>query len=122
MDCAIIPYSPRLKNLCMVQSIDFFYPLVDDPKIMGRIAMANVLSDIYAVGVTSIDHLKIIISSSEKFSDDERDIVLPLILEGFKECAQIAKCRLELQSLSMNPWCIIGGVATSICHKSKIVM
>src|SRR6478735_3330437 len=34
----------------IVQTVDFFTPIVDDPFIYGRIAAANALSDVYAMG------------------------------------------------------------------------
>ena len=37
-------------DLALVQSVDFFTPIVDDPYDFGRIAAANALSDIYAMG------------------------------------------------------------------------
>lgn len=37
-------------ELAMVQTIDFFPPVVDDPVLFGRIAAANALSDVYAMG------------------------------------------------------------------------
>ena len=41
----------RLRDdLLIVQSLDFFPPLVDDPYVYGQIAAANSLSDIYAMG------------------------------------------------------------------------
>ena len=37
-------------DLAIVQTIDFFTPIVDDPYIFGQIAVANALSDVYAMG------------------------------------------------------------------------
>ena len=37
-------------DVALVQTIDFFTPIVDDPKVFGRAAAANSLSDVYAMG------------------------------------------------------------------------
>jgi len=37
-------------NLALVQTLDFFTPVVDDPYVYGQIAAANSLSDVYAMG------------------------------------------------------------------------
>jgi selenide,water dikinase len=37
-------------DVAMVQTLDFFTPIVDTPKLFGRIAAANALSDVYAMG------------------------------------------------------------------------
>ena len=50
----------------------------------GRIACANVLSDIYAMGVLEIDNMLMLLSVSEKMTDKERDIIMPLMIQGFK--------------------------------------
>jgi selenide,water dikinase len=44
----------------LVQSVDFFTPLVDDPYDFGRIAAANALSDIYAMGATPLTALNLV--------------------------------------------------------------
>lgn len=47
-------------DLALVQSVDFFTPVVDDPYDFGRIAAANSLSDIYAMGATPLIALNIV--------------------------------------------------------------
>src|SRR5262245_64738278 len=43
----------------LVQTVDFFTPVVDDPASYGRIAAANALSDVYAMGGTPLTALAI---------------------------------------------------------------
>jgi selenide,water dikinase len=38
----------------MVQTVDFFTPVVDDPRLFGQIAAANALSDVYAMGARPV--------------------------------------------------------------------
>lgn len=46
-DAGIYRISP---SLALVQTVDFFTPIVDDPYLFGQIAAANSLSDVYAMG------------------------------------------------------------------------
>src|ERR1700742_2468081 len=45
---------------CVIATTDFFMPVVDDPRDFGRIAAANALSDVYAMGGTPIMALAIL--------------------------------------------------------------
>lgn len=47
-------------DLALVQTTDFFPPLVDDPYAFGRIAAANALSDVYAMGGTPLTALNLV--------------------------------------------------------------
>jgi selenide, water dikinase len=47
-------------DLALVLTVDFFTPLVDDPYDFGRIAAANALSDVYAMGGTPLTALNIV--------------------------------------------------------------
>ena len=69
----------QLENgLLMVQSLDFFPPLVNDPFVYGQIAAANSLSDIFAMGAAPVTALNIV-----AFPDDKLELsVLTDILRG----------------------------------------
>ncbi len=47
-------------DLALVQTVDFFTPIVDDPYLYGQIAAANSLSDVYAMGGRPISALSIV--------------------------------------------------------------
>jgi selenide,water dikinase len=47
-------------DLALVQTVDFFTPIVDDPHDWGRIAAANALSDVYAMGGTPLTALQLL--------------------------------------------------------------
>jgi selenide, water dikinase len=61
----------------LVQTVDFFTPIVDDPFIYGQIAAANALSDVYAMGGTPLTALAI-----AGFPKDADRALLPQIFAG----------------------------------------
>lgn len=52
--------------------------------LAGKVACANVLSDLYAMGVTEVDNMLMLLAVSTKMTEKERDVVIPLIMRGFK--------------------------------------
>jgi selenide,water dikinase len=77
----------RLRDdLALVQTVDFFTPIVDDPYDFGRIAAANALSDVYAMGATPVSALNLVAFSLSELGSD----VLIEILRGGAEMASLA--------------------------------
>ena len=66
------------ESLALVQTIDFFTPLVDDPYDFGRIAAANALSDVYAMGGRPVTALNVVAFPLEALGGE----VLGAILRG----------------------------------------
>jgi len=65
-------------DMALVQTLDFFTPIVDDPFTFGQIAAVNSLSDVYAMGGRPITAMNIVAFPLKKFSLD----VLTAILNG----------------------------------------
>lgn len=55
-DCAVYQISD---DLAIIQTVDYFTPIVDDPYDYGAIAVANALSDIYAMGASPLFALNV---------------------------------------------------------------
>ncbi len=58
--------------------------LIEYIYIQGKIACANVLSDVYAMGAVEVDNMLMLLSTSNKMTEKERDTIMPLVLQGFK--------------------------------------
>ena len=82
-DCAVFPLD---ENHYLIQSVDFFTPIVDDPYTFGQIAAANSLSDIYAMGGMPLHALNI----AEFPSDDLPLEILTEIMQGGLEITKQA--------------------------------
>src|SRR5687767_15829437 len=78
----------RLDAECaLVQTVDFFTPIVDDPYTFGAIAAANSLSDVYAMGGRPLTALSVLAYPGKGDLDD-----LAAILAGGAEKMREAGC------------------------------
>ncbi len=73
-------------ELALVQTADFFTPIVDDPYDFGRIAATNALSDVYAMGARPVTALNLVAFSLEDLGAE----VLREILRGGADVAAAA--------------------------------
>jgi selenide,water dikinase len=84
-DAAVFQLRP---DLALVQTVDFFTPIVDDPYDFGRIAAANALSDVYAMGGSPVTALNLVAFPLERLGGE----ILRRILEGGLAVAEAAGC------------------------------
>lgn len=74
-DAAVYQLSP---SLALVQTIDFFTPILDDPYSFGRVAATNAISDVYAMGARPLLALNVLAYPLEQLGQQ----VLEQILAG----------------------------------------
>ena len=89
-DCSVTEMAGKPDIKC-ISSTDFFYPLVEDPYMQGRIAACNTLSDIYAMGISRVDHVLMILAVSNLMDDFEREVITREIIRGFDDCTKEAE-------------------------------
>jgi len=75
------------EGLALVQTVDFFTPIVDDPHLFGQIAAANALSDVYAMGGRPVSALSIV-----GFPEKSDPAILEGIIRGGLSKMNEAKC------------------------------
>lgn len=135
MDCSVIPLRPHavpsrsgveatvpLPQQYLVSTTDFFFPSVEDPYLQGQIGAANVLSDLYSVGITHCDNMLMLLASSTDMDETERTVVTREILRGFAERVRLAHTCVTGGQTVMNPWPLIGGVAMSVVQADEMIL
>ena len=85
-DAGVYKLSPEC---ALVQTVDFFTPIVDDPYTFGAIAAANSLSDVYAMGGRPVSALSILAWPAREEPED-----LEAILRGGAEKMREAECSI----------------------------
>jgi cysteine desulfurase NifS/selenium donor protein len=103
-------------DLALVETVDFFTPVVDDPYLFGAIAAANALSDIYAMGAKPIFALNIV-----GFPAKRLDLqVLRDILHGAQDKAEEAGISVLGGHTIEDTEPKYGMVVTGVVHPDKI--
>jgi selenide, water dikinase len=104
-------------DLAIVNTVDFFTPIVDDPYTFGQIAAANSLSDIYAMGGEPKTALNIVC-----FPKGKMDLwVLGEVLKGGAEKAREAGVAIVGGHSIIDPEIKYGMAITGIIHPDKIL-
>ena len=113
-DAAVI----RLKDdLALIQTLDFFTPIVDDPYIFGQVAAANALSDVYAMGGRPVCALNIVCFPVGKMDID----VLYRILKGGQDKVEEAGALLVGGHSVDDPVLKYGLSVSGLVHPGRVI-
>jgi selenide, water dikinase len=111
-DAGVYLLSPEM---AMVQTVDFFTPIVDDPHTFGQIAAANSLSDVYAMGGRPVSALSIV-----GFPDKGEPEILEQIIRGGLSKMTEAKCSVIGGHSIRNDDIQFGYAVTGIIHPRRV--
>jgi selenide,water dikinase len=108
----------RLRDdLAIVNTVDFFTPIVDDPYVFGQIAAANALSDVYAMGGEPRTALNIV-----GFPKGKLDLaILGEILRGGAEKAKEAGVVVIGGHSLIDPEVKYGMAVTGVIHPGRVI-
>ncbi len=104
-------------DLALVQTVDFFTPIVDDPYMFGQIAAANALSDVYAMGAKPLTVLNIVGFPINKLDKQ----ILADILRGASDKVQEAGATLVGGHSIDDQEPKFGMAVTGIVHPNDVV-
>ena len=104
-------------ELALVQTVYFFTPIVDDPRDFGRIAAANALSDVYAMGARPVTALNLVGFSLERLGGE----VLAQILAGGAEVTRRAGVTIVGGHSIDDPEPKYGLAVTGVVHPERVV-
>jgi selenide,water dikinase len=110
-DAAVYRISP---DLALVQTVDFFTPVVDDPYTFGAVAAANALSDVYAMGGRPISALSVLCFPGAGNLDD-----LAQILKGGADKMREASCPVVGGHSVNDPEIKFGYAVTGLVHPDR---
>jgi selenide,water dikinase len=105
------------EDLAMVQTVDFFTPIVDDPYLYGQIAATNSLSDIYAMGGRPVTAMNVLGVPDDILSLE----VIHEILAGGADKVKEAECALAGGHSIKNPEPIYGLSVTGLVNPSRMI-
>ena len=101
----------------LVQTVDFFTPIVDDPFTYGQIAATNSLSDVYAMGGRPLTAMNIMGVPTDVVGPD----LIAAILRGGASKVREAKCALVGGHTIRNPEPVYGLSVTGLVHPHRMM-
>ncbi|MBV8373588.1 MAG: selenide, water dikinase SelD [Candidatus Eremiobacteraeota bacterium] len=104
------------EHVALVQTVDFFTPIVDDPFDFGRIAATNALSDVYAMGGTPLCALNIV-----GFPEDLDSRIRSQILDGGAAVAARAGMSIVGGHTIKDPEPKYGMAVTGVVDPARVV-
>lgn len=104
------------EDLALVQTIDYFTPIIDDPYDFGRVAACNAASDAFATGATENVSCLVVLGLPKEVTD-----CAPAILAGMADVLAEVDGVVAGGHTTLNPWPLAGGAVTATARPDDLL-
>lgn len=105
------------EEMALVQTVDFFTPIVDDPFLFGQIAVVNALSDVYAMGGTPLTGMNLVAFPIKTLA---ASVLKEILLGGLSKMKEAGVALVGGHSIE-DPEIKYGLSVTGLIHPQKIL-
>jgi len=104
-------------QVALVENVDIFTPIHDDPHIQGEIVACNATNDVFAMGATGIVSLQAFIGYPEEMDEE----IVVGVLKGMNDFMMQFGSRVTGGQTIRNPIPVFGGICLGVAHPDDIV-
>lgn len=105
------------KDIALVENVDVFTPIHDDPLIQGEIVACNATNDVFAMGASDIVSLQALLAYPQDLPEE-----IPVgVLKGMSDFMKRLGSNVSGGQTIKNPVPVFGGIALGIVHPSNVV-
>ncbi|MBD3406705.1 MAG: selenide, water dikinase SelD [Candidatus Lokiarchaeota archaeon] len=104
-------------NIAVVENVDVFTPIHDDPYIQGEIVACNASNDVFAMGVTTLVSLQAFLAYPKSMDEE----VIVDVLRGMNDFMERLNSKVTGGQTIKNPCPVFGGVCLGVIHPKDII-
>ncbi|MGY5853419.1 MAG: AIR synthase related protein, partial [Candidatus Thorarchaeota archaeon] len=99
-------------EIAIIENVDMFTPIHDDPYIQGEIVACNASNDVFAMGATKLLSLQAILGYPKELPDE----IVVGVLKGMTDFMKRLDSTVSGGQTIRNPTPVFGGVCLGIAH------
>lgn len=104
-------------DIAVVENVDVFTPIHDDPHVQGEIVACNATNDVYAMGAVDVISLQAFLGYPAELPEE----MAAEVLRGMNDFMTAIGSQVTGGQTIRNPWPVFGGICLGVAHPRDIV-
>ena len=105
------------EDIAIIENVDVFTPIHDDPFIQGEIVACNATNDVFAMGATTILSLQTFLG----YPSDMDEAIIVGVLQGMNDFMSRLDSKISGGQTIKNPIPVFGGIALGMAHPNEVI-